>query len=195
MQHLGYVGVFLALFFEAIGVPFPSETILITTGIEMNRGVFSFWPLWVMAFMGNVVGSNVAYVIGRFIGRTAILRYGRWVRITESRFHAVEVNFQRFQLAFLIIGKFIAFVRIAIPYLAGINKVAYGWFSLYNTLAAMAWSALFLVMGRYLELIWKHYGQTLITHWYITAPILVIVLVIVWWVHKIIQRRIEVNEE
>ncbi len=191
MQHLGYLGVFLALFFEAIGVPFPSETILITSGIEMSRGVFAFVPLWMMAVMGNVVGSNIAYGIGRFVGRAAILRYGRRIGITESRFHSVEINFQRFQSAYLLIGKFIAFVRIAIPYLAGINKVTYGKFNLYNLLAAMAWSALFLVMGRYLEMIWRHYGQTLIIHWYITAPILMIVIVILWWVHKIVQHRLE----
>jgi membrane protein DedA with SNARE-associated domain len=103
----------------------------------------------------------------------------------------VEINFQRFQSAYLLIGKFIAFVRIAIPYLAGINKVTYGKFNLYNLLAAMAWSALFLVMGRYLEMIWRHYGQALIIHWYITAPILMIVIVILWWVHKTVQNRLE----
>lgn len=194
MQHLGYVGIFLALFFEAIGVPFPSETILITSGIEMSRGVFAFFPLWIMAFAGNIVGSNVAYVLGRFVGRKAILRYGRWVGITESRFHSVEVNFQRFQSAFLIIGKFIAFVRIAIPYLAGINKVSYGLFSIYNTVAAMAWSVLFLVLGRYLEMFWTHYGRLMITYWYIAAPLTLVVLAVIWWVHKRIQHRLEHQE-
>ena len=194
MQHLGYVGVFLALFFEAIGVPFPSETILITSGIEMTRGVFAFLPLWIMAFMGNVVGSNIAYGIGRFVGRTAILRYGRWVGITEPRFHAVEMNFRKFQSAYLFIGKFIAFVRIAIPYLAGINKVTYGKFTFYNVPAAMVWSAVFLVMGRYLEMILRVYGKTLLIHWYVTVPVLIVVIMALWWGHKKIQSRVERGE-
>lgn len=194
LQHLGYVGIFLALFFEAIGVPFPSETILITSGIEMSRGVFSFIPLWVMAFMGNVIGSNIAYALGRFVGRSVILRYGRWVGITEPRFHAVEVNFRRFQSAYLFIGKFIAFIRIAIPYLAGINKVTFGKFTLYNFPAAMAWSALFLVMGRYLEMIWSHYGTVLLTHWYLTLPVVIIIVALIGWIHKKIQSRLESDE-
>ncbi len=191
MQHLGYLGVFLALFLEAIGVPFPSETILITSGIEMTRGVFSFLPLWIMAILGNVIGSNIAYLLGRLVGRKVILRYGRWIGITEPRFHAVEVNFKKFQSAYLFIGKFVAFVRIAIPYLAGINKVTYGKFTLYNTPAAMLWSAAFLVMGRYLDLIWQYYGKTLLIHWYVTAPILIVILVAFWWGHKKLQPKME----
>lgn len=187
MQHFGYIGVFLALFFEAIGVPFPSETILITSGIEMTRGVFAFFPLWIMAILGNVIGSNIAYVIGRFVGRTVILRYGRWVGITERRFRAVEMNFKKFQSLYLFVGKFIAFVRIAIPYLAGINKVTFGKFSMYNVPAAMAWSALFLLLGSYLEKIWREYGQTMLIHWYVTAPVLAVLVVALWWTHKKIK--------
>jgi len=184
LHKLGYFGVFLALFFEAIGIPFPSETILVTSGVEMTRGVFHFVPLWIFAALGNIVGSNVAYLIGRFVGRTVILRYGRYVRLTEARLHSVEVRFQKFQALFLFGAKFIPFVRIVIPYLAGINGISYLTFNIYNTVAAFVWSFLFISLGHVIESVWSHYSQVLIVHWYLSVPAILIIAAGAWWVHK-----------
>ncbi len=184
LQQLGYLGVFLALLLEAIGIPFPSETILITSGVEMSRGVFHLAPLWFAAALGNLIGSNVAYVIGRFLGRRVILKYGKYVKITEQRLASVEVRFQKFQALFLVVGKFIAFVRIAVPYLAGINEVNFVTFSVYNTLAAIVWSFILLYLGKSIELVWVHYSHTLLVHWYISVPAVLVVAGLAWWAHK-----------
>lgn len=184
MHHLGYLGVFLALFLEAIGIPFPAETILIASGVEMTRGVFHFVPLWLCAALGNIVGSNTAYVIGRYLGRPVILKFGRYVRITEARLEAVEVKFQKYQIPFLVVGKFIAFVRIAIPYIAGINEVPFWMFTALNTSAACVWSCLFILLGRTVEEILRHFGGYLLTHLYITIPLAAVLLAAVVWHHR-----------
>lgn len=172
------------MFLEAVGIPFPAETILITSGIEMTRGVFLFLPLWLLAAMGNVIGSNIAYLIGRYVGRTVILKYGRYVKITDERLSAVENRFDKFGALFLIVGKFIAFVRIVVPYLAGINKMPFWKFTIYNTGAAFTWSALFILLGHSVESIWKHYSHYIIVHWYISAPVVLLLVLGGWWVHK-----------
>lgn len=184
IHQLGYLGVFVALLAEAIGIPFPAETILVASGVEMTRGVFHFLPLWLAATAGNLVGSNFAYVIGRFLGRPVILRYGRYVRVTEARLKAVEDKFQKYQSLFLIIGKFIAFVRIAIPYIAGINQVNFWMFTALNTSAALVWSCLFLLLGKTVETVLKYFGGYLWTHLYVTIPLLVVIIVLGYLFHK-----------
>lgn len=195
LSHLGYAGVFLALFLEAIGVPFPAETILVTSGIEMTRGVFLFLPLWLFGACGNIVGSNIAYVIGRYFGRPIILKYGKYVRISEMRLQSVEARFQRYQIPFLTIAKFIAFVRIVVPYLAGINKISYAKFTLYNTVSAFAWSALFIVLGNSIEAIWRRYGGFLMTHLYVSIPVVLLILAALAWHHKSSKRHIQSGHE
>lgn len=184
MHQLGYLGVFFAIFMEAIGIPFPSETILVTSGVEMTRGVFQFFPLWLFAAMGNIVGSNIAYYIGRYLGRKVILKYGRFVKLTEKRLASVEVKFQKYQILFLFVGKFIPFVRIAIPYLAGINKVSFLTFTIYNSVSAFIWSFLFISLGHSIDAIWSHYSHALLVHWYISVPAVLIILAGAWWLHK-----------
>lgn len=183
------------MFFEAIGIPFPSETILISSGIEVTRGVFHFIPLWLSASLGNVLGSNIAYFIGRFVGRTALLKYGRYVKITDAKLRGVEKKFQKYQIPFIVIGKFIAFVRIVIPYLAGINKVVFWKFSIYNTLAAFGWSALFILLGHTIEQVWKQYSHTIIHYWFISAPIVVLIVIGGWWLHKKTGHFEEIDEK
>lgn len=184
LQSLGYLGVFLAIMLEAIGVPFPSETILVTSGIEMTRGVFSLIPLWFSAVAGNLVGSNIAYFIGRYVGRTVLVRYGRYVRLTEPRIQSVERSFHKYQALFLFVGKFIAFVRIIVPYLAGINKINFIAFTIYNTIAAFMWSYLFITLGHFIEALWATYSHFLIVHWYLSIPALAVIVLLYWWIHK-----------
>lgn len=195
IQHLGYLGVWIALFLEAIGVPFPAETILVTTGIEMTRGVFSFFPLWVAGALGNIAGSNVAYGVGRFLGRIVILRYGRRLGITEARLAAVERQLEKYQVPFVFITKFIAFVRIVVPYLAGINKMRFGMFSLVNTLSAFAWSCFFILIGRTLENVWHLFSHYLIIHLYVSIPAALLVLAGFYWLHKRSRRFFEPDKD
>lgn len=157
----------------------------------MTRGVFLFVPLWLVGALGNIVGSNIAYAIGRYCGRPIILRYGKYVRITESRLESVEARFQQYQMPFLTVAKFIAFVRIAIPYLAGVNRIPYSKFSLYNTVAAFAWSALFIGLGNTIDKVWRHYGGYLTTHLYISIPIVLVILCAITWHHLRSKRRLK----
>ena len=53
LHHYGYFGVFLILFFEMIGIPFPAETTLTISGFEWSSGVFQLATLILAAALGN----------------------------------------------------------------------------------------------------------------------------------------------
>ncbi len=190
LAHYGYIGVFFILMSEVIGIPFPAETTLTLTGIAWSAGQLSLLPLVVMASLGNIVGSTIGYFVGKYLGRLVILRVGKYVGITERRLNKAEVQFRKYQSGVIFVGKFIAGIRVLIPYLAGINETPFIRFSLYNSIAAVLWVLSFVLLGKYIGELWGKY-HALIFH-YMTPSIIVLVILIglyVWW--KVYSHRRE----
>ncbi|QSO53966.1 DedA family protein [Alicyclobacillus curvatus] len=174
IQHYGYIGVFFILFVEILGIPFPAETTLTISGIEWTRGVFKLTPLLLSASLGNILGSTIAYGIGRFLGRPVIVRFGKYVGITHDRLDKANVMFAKYQNPVVLFGKFIAGVRVLIPYLAGIEKMSFPVFTVYNAVSALVWSATFIILGKYIGIEWSRYHEVL--HQYMVPAIIVAAL-------------------
>lgn len=188
IHHYGYFGVFFILLMENIGIPFPAETTLTISGIEWTQRVFHLLPLIVAAAAGNVVGSSIAYGIGRFLGRPVVLRFGRFVGITEQRLDTANERFNRFEGWIVLFGKFIAGIRVLIPYLAGINGMSFGLFSLFNTVSAVVWAGFFIIVGKYVGIEWTRYHAVM--HRYLLPTIVVAALLVSAYVaFHIWQRR------
>lgn len=188
IHHYGYFGVFFILLLEMIGIPFPAETTLTISGIEWTQGAFKLVPLLIAATVGNAIGSVVAYWIGRLLGRPVIVRWGRYVGITGKRLDKANVMFQKYQATVVLFSKFIAGIRVLVPYLAGINKMSFGLFTMYTTVSAVVWSAAFVILGRYIGIEWSRYHQVL--HQYLVPGIIVLaVLVAIWFTMKVRGKR------
>ncbi|BCU82821.1 membrane protein [Polycladomyces abyssicola] len=188
IKHYGYGGIFVILLLEMIGIPFPGETILTLSGIEWTIGTFSLLPLLGVAISGNVIGSSIAYGIGRFLGRPVILRYGRLLGITDERLNKAEVKFKKYRIPVILFSKFIAGIRVLVPYLAGINRMSFVAFSIYNFISATLWSVVFIVLGRYLDIAWYRYHQV-IHQFLLPALIVTIISVGVYFILKTSNKR------
>ncbi|WP_281168946.1 DedA family protein [Effusibacillus pohliae] len=153
-----------------IGIPLPGETALTLAGIAWMSGTFSFVPLFLTAVSGNFLGASIAYFIGRFLGRPAILRYGRYAGMTEERMKKAEDKFLRYRLPLLLFSRFIAGVRVLVPYLAGMNGIPFWMFSFYNFVGAAVWCSAFVILGRYADIAWHRYHQVM--HQYFLPAVL-----------------------
>lgn len=188
LHHYGYVGVFFILLLEMVGIPFPTETTLTISGFEWTQGVFKLVPLLLSAAIGNIVGSTIAYGIGRILGRPVIVRFGRYIGITNERLDKANVTFAKYQGTIVLFGKFIAGIRVLIPYLAGINKMPFVVFTIYNAVSALVWAGLFIIVGRYIGVEWSRYHQVL--HQYmLPAVVIVVVLIGLYIAIKIRHKR------
>lgn len=176
IAHYGYIGVFAILLLEMIGIPFPAETTLTISGFEWTKGLFAFVPLLLSAVVGNVLGSTIAYGIGHFLGRPVLVRFGRYVGITEKRLDKADQTFAKYRTTVVLFSKFIAGIRVLIPYLAGINRMPFILFTIYNVISALVWVALFITVGRYLEVAWSRYHALM--HQYLLPGVIFILLII-----------------
>jgi len=152
LRQYGYLAVFAAIFLEDFGVPMPGETLLIAAALLASRGSFNIFILIVTAWSAAVLGDNVGYAIGRFGGRRLVLRFGRYLLITDSRLGRSEKFFESRGALVVVIARFIEILRQLNGIIAGIAGMRWWRFLVYNAVGAALWvgfwSVLFFHLGR-----------------------------------------------
>ncbi len=139
LDHYGYWALFGAILLEDFGMPMPGETLLIAGALLASQGKMGIVPLLVTACIAAVTGDNIGYAIGRFGGRRLVLRYGRYVFITEERLKKAEGFFRRYGGAVVVMARFFAVLRQLNGIVAGTAKMSWRRFLAYNMLGAALW--------------------------------------------------------
>ncbi len=189
VQVYGYTGMFVMLALEYIILIVPGETTLTTVGILWKNGSshFHFLPLLAATSLGTFTGAMVAYAIGRFLGRPIVLKYGKYVFLTEARLRQSERLFERQMILTLALSRYIAVVRDVIPYIAGINKVKLRIFVPVIFLSSILWTASFLAAGTLI-------GQALsfvLAHWKIAIVPAVLICVAGYFAYRALHKKME----
>lgn len=141
---------------EGVGSPFPGETVLILASIlAATHHDPNIVAVVVTAAISGVVGQVLGYLIGREYGYRLLLRYGGYLRITESRIKLGEYLFLRHGGKIIIIARFVPVLRSLAGVLAGANRMPWRQFLLTNVAGAVLWSSFFgfaaYMLGRQLE--------------------------------------------
>jgi membrane protein DedA with SNARE-associated domain len=147
LSRYGYLAVAALIFLEDFGVPVPGETILIAAAVYAGAGKLNVVVLAVIAFVAAVVGDNVGFAIGHFGGRALVLRWGRYVFLTEERLAKAEEVFQRHGGWIVTIARFVEVLRQANGIVAGIAGMRWLKFLAFNALGAALWVGAWVSIG------------------------------------------------
>ena len=147
LDHRGYLAVGLLLFLEDFGVPSPGETVLIAASVYAGAGRLNIVAVGVIGFAAAVLGDNVGYAIGRFGGRTLVLRFGRYVLLTPERLDRAESFFSRHGGKIVTVARFIEGLRQANGIIAGITRMPWPRFVAFNALGAALWVGTWTAVG------------------------------------------------
>lgn len=147
LDHWGYAAVGFLLFVEDFGVPAPGETVLIAASVYAGAGRLNIVAVALIGFAAAVLGDNVGYVIGRLGGRPLVLRWGRYVRITEARLDKAEAFFTRHGGKIVVVARFIEGLRQANGIIAGLTRMHWARFVFFNTIGAALWVATWCTVG------------------------------------------------
>jgi len=146
-QHLvdyGLVLLFVLIAMESAGVPLPGETALIAAAIMTRPERGGHWSLWlviVVAATAAIVGDNIGYWLGRVGGRKLISRWGFADRYAAKALPPAERFFKKHGAKTVFFGRFIALLRVTSAWLAGISKMHWWLFFLWNALGGIVWAA------------------------------------------------------
>ena len=147
IEHYGYLVVFFGVMLESVGVPLPGETILLASGFLAQRGYLDLGDAIVFGILGAVVGDQIGYWVGREGGRPFVLRWGRYVRITPDRLERTERFFARHGGKAVFLARFFAGFRVFGALVAGISRMRWRTFFLYNALGGAVWATAVVLVG------------------------------------------------
>lgn len=144
LQHYGYGLVGGVICLEAMGLPFPGESMIIGAAIyAATTSKLDIWFVVLAASTGAILGDNFGYLIGRSAGLKLLERYGRRVGLTEKRLTLGRYLFQLHGGKVVFTGRFIAILRTFVALLAGAAHMEWKSFLFYNAVGGIAWSALY----------------------------------------------------
>lgn len=163
---LGYPGIFLLMAMESSVIPVPSELVMPPAGYLAQQGEMNMLAAILCGTAGSLVGAYANYFAAHYLGRPLLLKYGRYVWITEEKFAKVETFFKDHGEVSTFVGRLLPVVRhlISLPAgLAGMNHVR---FSLYTLAGAGLWVTVLTYIGYFIgrnqELIMRYSHQALI---------------------------------
>lgn len=147
LDSYGYLAVGALLFLEDFGVPVPGETMLIAAAVYAGTGRLNIALVVVVGVVAALLGDNLGYLIGRRAGRPAVLRWGRYVRLTEERLGKAEGFFARHGGKVVTIARFIEGLRQVNGIIAGLSGMAWQRFLVFNALGAVLWVSVWSAVG------------------------------------------------
>ncbi|HWI45359.1 MAG TPA: DedA family protein [Rubrobacter sp.] len=150
IEHYGYLVILLGVMLESTGVPLPGETILLASGVLVQRRHRDLGDAIVFGILGSVLGDQIGYWAGREGGRPFVLRWGRYVFITPERLARAEAFFERHGGKAVFLARFISGLRVFGALVAGISRMRWGTFILYNALGGVVWATAVVLVGYFL---------------------------------------------
>ena len=166
LNALGYPGIFALMAMESSVIPVPSELVMPPAGYLAHQGEMNIWIVILMGTIGSLVGAYANYFVSHFLGRPLVLKYGKYVGITEKKFAKVERFFLQHGEISTFIGRLLPVIRHLISIPAGISGMNHLRFSLYTLAGAGIWCTILTWIGYFIgkeqALIMKYSHQAVI---------------------------------
>ncbi len=161
---------------ENTGIPIPGETITIVGGFLAGSKELNFWGVLISAIAGAIIGDNFGYWIGKIGGWRFLVKISKLFRIPEEKLDLARDKYSKNAAQAVFWGRFVTLLRIFAGPLAGITKMPYRKFLIYNFGGATVWALTIVSLSYFL-------GQIVsleqIVSWVAQAGILVLIIVII----------------
>jgi membrane protein DedA with SNARE-associated domain len=141
LEHLidayGYLAVLVGTFLEG-------ETILIMGGIAAKLGYLELPWVIVYGFTGSLIGDQLAFLLGRWRGRSLLERHPAW---DNSRAAHINDILERHRIPVILSFRFLHGLRNLTPFVLGMSRVPFVQFALLNVIGAALWAGVIGSLG------------------------------------------------
>jgi membrane protein DedA with SNARE-associated domain len=189
IQDYGYLAVFVLMVLESACIPIPSEVTMLFGGAAANATFaanlpghprpLNFLVVGLLGTLGNLVGSWIAYGVGKAGGRPLIERWGRYIFLRPHELDRAEVWFDEHGQAAVFVSRLLPVVRTFISLPAGVAEMPFGRFSTYTFAGCLPWTFALAGIGYALGSRW-----TTVEKYFRPISIVVGILLLaafVWW--------------
>jgi membrane-associated protein len=142
---------FVVIFCETglVVTPFlPGDSLLFATGALAARPGSPLQLGWIIVLLcsAGVLGDAVNYFIGYKLGPKVFTREGSRL-LNKKHLLRAQSFYERYGGKTIVLARFIPIIRTFAPFVAGIGKMRYRRFALFNVTGAVAWVVGFTVLG------------------------------------------------
>jgi len=146
-----YLLLFIIIFAETglVITPFlPGDSLIFAVGAFAASGAFNIVWLFLILFSAAVIGDSINYAIGKFFGEKLVRHGGRHF-LKKEHIEKTHMFYQKYGGKTIILARFVPIVRTFAPFVAGIGRMDYFRFFIYNVVGALLWVGLFVLGGYY----------------------------------------------
>jgi membrane protein DedA with SNARE-associated domain len=150
LEQSGYWGIFVLMMIESSFIPFPSEIVMIPAGALAADGRLNLWGAIAAGTAGSLAGALFNYYFARLLGRSFLLRFGRYFFLPEDRVRLAEQKWAEYGEITTFVCRLLPVIRQLISLPAGLARMNLARFCMWTTLGAGLWVALLTVCGYWL---------------------------------------------
>lgn len=178
----GYWAVGVALLLENAGIPVPGETILLLASFMAysEHDLRLSWII-VVATVAATVGDNLGFALGYYGGRPLLARYQSLFRIQKSTIERGEHLFERYGAATIFFARFVFGMRIVAGPMAGVLRMSWKKFAVFNFLGAAVWVGVISSVGYFFGRHWDKLESGMKRFDVVVAVVVVAIAVFLWW--------------
>jgi membrane protein DedA with SNARE-associated domain len=137
-----------------LGLITPGEIAMVLGGVLASRDQAEVVTMATVASTGTILGNSTGYWLGRRWGRR-LTDWSRFERRFGTKFGEVEEFFEDRGGRAIVVGRFASFLRVFIPFIAGMARMSYGRFLLFDVPTSAAWASGFVFLGYVLGRSWE----------------------------------------
>ena len=180
IKTIGYIGIFAIIFAESgllIGFFLPGDSLLFTAGLlastkipNTSQNYLNLWILIGIVFAGAVLGDSVGFTFGYRIGRKLFRRENSRLFKKENLVKA-QGFYERHGGKAIVLARFVPIIRTFAPIVAGIGKMNYRSFIVFNLVGGALWAVSVPMAGYYLGMFIPNIDKFLL-------PIIAVIIVV-----------------
>jgi membrane-associated protein len=139
---------FLIIFMETgfVVTPFlPGDSLIFAAAALSATSSLNIWFLYFLLMLAAILGDTVNYWIGHFIGPRVFEKEHKFIK--KAYLIRTQKFYDKYGGQAITIGRFVPIVRTFVPFVAGVAKMSYKYFFIYNILGGILWVSLFTWTG------------------------------------------------
>lgn len=155
ISTFGLIGILVIVFAESgllIGFFLPGDSLLFTTGLLVAGNEYVKQPLWLVCMLvviAAVAGDQVGYLFGRKVG-PALFRRPDSRLFKQENVEKAHEFFDKYGPRSIVMARFVPIVRTFTPIVAGVSRMNYRYFVVYNIVGGLLWGAGVTLLGYFL---------------------------------------------
>jgi membrane-associated protein len=178
----GYWAVGGALLLENAGIPVPGETILLLASfLAFSEHDLRLSGIIVVGTICATLGDNLGFALGYYGGRRLLERYQSFFRVEKPAVERGERLFARYGSLTIFFARFVFGMRIIAGPLAGVLRMPWKRFLLFNFMGAALWVSVISSVGYFFGRHWDRLERELKRVDLAVAVVVLLIAAFLWW--------------